>query len=379
MEEARTREGGDRPEAPSEPLLPDYGGACVTGLVPALLEGSAEPEWIPEDVIRADRAVLLVLDGLGWRQLQRCSGVAPTLTSLDGGPATTVAPSTTAAALTSITTGRPPGEHGVVGYRIAVPGGTLNTLRWSTAEGDARARHEPEAFQPLGSFGHQRPPVVTRSDFIDSGFTRAHLSGTRITGYGDRAGMVSSVEALTRAGEPFVYAYWDAVDHTAHEFGLGERYEEELAACDRMVAELLERLPAGTGLVVTADHGQVEVAERMLDLPPPVTSLLEAQSGEARFRWLHARAGAGADLVAAATEAFGDVAWVKGVDDIVDGGWLGPLVTPTARSRLGDVAIIAREAVGFRDPAEVMPIQLLGRHGSLTDEEVLVPALGVVA
>ena len=364
------------------PVVPAYHDACVTALVPALLEGSAAPTWLPAKVLQARQILLLVLDGLGWLQLRNRTEVAPTLTDMAGGPITTVAPSTTAAALTSISTGLPPGEHGVVGYRIAVGGSSgpphgeiLNALRWSTGNGDARCRYDPRLFQPCEMFGSQRPPVVTRAQFADSGFTAAHLSDTRLFGYADRGGLVDQVLGAFAREEPFVYAYWDDIDRTAHEFGLAERYNDELAACDAMVAELLHRLPAGTAVVVTADHGQVHVGERLIHLPAEVTGLVDGQSGEARFRWLHSRPGAASDLLAAAHQAFDHVGWVRSVDEVLSAGWLGDRVTSTARGRLGDVAVVARDPVAFVDPAEVSSIELIGRHGSLTAAEMLVPAV----
>lgn len=379
----------DRVEAMGGPRLPDYGDACVTRLVPALLDGleAAEgwPSWLPEEVAGASQAVLLVLDGLGWHQLRERAAVAPTLAGMAGGPITTVAPTTTASALTSISTGVPPGEHGLVGYRIAVGSGVvshdevLNVLRWSTGEGDAQNRHDPRAFQPCALFEDQWPPVVTREAFLGSGFTVAHLSDARLVGYQDRRGLVDAVVRSVGSGEPFVYAYWDDVDRTAHEFGLGDRYDTELAACDAMVAELVDRLPRGTALVVTADHGQVHVDDRLVELPPGVTSLVDGQSGEARFRWLHARPGSAPELRVACEEAFGGVAWVAGVERVVAEGWLGPRVTEVARRRLGDVALVARDPVAFIDAAEHASIHLVGRHGGLTDAELDVPAIAVVA
>ena len=369
----------------TSPVVPAYHDACVTALVPALLEGSAAPTWLPAKVLQARQILLLVLDGLGWLQLRDRTEVAPTLTDMAGGPITTVAPSTTAAALTSISTGLPPGEHGMVGYRIAVGGSSgpphgeiLNALRWSTGNGDARRRHDPRLFQPCEMFGSQRPPVVTRAQFADSGFTAAHLSDTRLFGYADRVGLVDQVLGAFAREEPFVYAYWDDIDRTAHEFGLAERYNDELAACDAMVAELLHRLPAGTAVVVTADHGQVHVGERLIHLPAEVTGLVDGQSGEARFRWLHSRPGAASDLLAAAHQAFDHVGWVRSVDEVVSAGWLGDRVTSTARGRLGDVAVVARDPVAFVDPAEASSIELIGRHGSLTADEMLVPAVFAV-
>ena len=367
------------------PVVPAYHDACVTALVPALLEGSAAPTWLPAKVLQARQILLLVLDGLGWLQLRDRTEVAPTLTDMAGGPITTVAPSTTAAALTSISTGLPPGEHGMVGYRIAVGGSSgpphgeiLNALRWSTGNGDARRRHDPRLFQPCEMFGSQRPPVVTRAQFADSGFTAAHLSDTRLFGYADRVGLVDQVLGAFAREEPFVYAYWDDIDRTAHEFGLAERYNDELAACDAMVAELLHRLPAGTAVGVTADHGQVHGGERLIHLPEEGTGLVDGQSGEARFRWLHSRPGAASDLLAAAHQAFDHVGWVRSVDEVVSAGWLGDRVTSTARGRLGDEAVVARDPVAFVDPAEASSIELIGRHGSLTADEMLVPAVFAV-
>jgi hypothetical protein len=127
-----------------EPVLPSYGGPCVSGLVPALLGAPEDaPAWVPEAGLDARQVVLFVLDGLGWDQLQERREIAPTLASMAGSPITTVVPSTTSTALTSITTGLPPGEHGVIGYRMAVQGEILNVLRWSTASGDARSTIPP--------------------------------------------------------------------------------------------------------------------------------------------------------------------------------------------------------------------------------------------
>ena len=96
------------------PVVPDYGRSCITELIPTLLEAEKEPSWISEDVLMARQVVLLVLDGLGWEQLQNRISDLPTLKQFDGESITTVAPSTTAAALTSITTGVPPGELSLI-------------------------------------------------------------------------------------------------------------------------------------------------------------------------------------------------------------------------------------------------------------------------
>lgn len=358
------------------PVLPDYGGACVSNVVPALTEWPERPAWLPPEAL-AEQIVLLVLDGLGWDQLVERASLAPTMSALAGGPITTIAPSTTAAALTSITTGLPPGEHGVVGYRMWVAEEVLNVLRWSTPRGDARTSQPAADIQTEPVFGGQRPPVVTRAEFASSGFTQAHLRGARFVGYRVTSTFVTSVTELVEAGEPFVYAYYDGVDKVAHEYGLRRHYDAEVGFADRLVTELLDVLPSGTALVVTADHGQVEAAD-LEDLHPDVLGNLSAQSGEARFRWLHARPGRTAALFDAAASHHGERAWVRTREEIISEGWLGPKVTDEAAARLGDVALVASRTAGFNDPADTGPFRLIGRHGSLTRAEMLVPLVAAI-
>jgi hypothetical protein len=361
-------------------LLPRYDGPCITNVVPALLHpADAAPDWLPAAAHDAERVVLLVVDGLGWNQLQPRRSTLPALDAMEGGPITTVAPSTTATALTSITTGLPPGEHGVVGYRMAVHGEVLNVLRWNTAAGDARQSIPPTKVQAHPAFGGQRPPAVTRAEFATSGFTGAHLDGTRFVGYRTMGTLVAEVVRLARAGEPLVYAYYEGLDKVSHEYGLGGAYDEELVWIDRLVDRLLAELPPGTVLVVTADHGQVEVGSNVMALPGDVLAHVQSQSGEGRFRWLHARAGRATALADAANELLGEHAWVRSRAAAVEEGWYGPVVTDTAASRLGDVLVAAKGTVAFEDPLDTGPYVLVGRHGSLTADEMLVPLLVGVA
>jgi len=359
-----------------QPVLPDYAGACIANIVPALLDGSVEqPSWLPASGFDASQVVLLVLDGLGWEQLRERPALAPTLSAMKGGPITTVAPSTTATALTSITTGLAPGRHGVVGYRVAVDHQVLNVLRWSTPDGDARKRIKPSQFQPCPAFCGQRPGVVTKAEFATSGFSGAHLADVRFRGYRTPSTLVVEVSHALRAGEPFVYAYYDGIDKVAHEYGLADHYDAELRAADRLVADLMAELPRHAVLVVTADHGQVDVGDRLVALHPEVAAQVSFQSGEGRFRWLHARPGRTEALTAAAAAHHGDVAWVRTRDQTIDEGWWGPTVADTARQRLGDVALVAHQPVSFTDPTDTGPFQLIGRHGSLTAAEMFVPLL----
>jgi hypothetical protein len=364
------------------PVLPNYAGANVRGVVPALVGPqswkSGLPNWMPEAVRHAHQAVLLVLDGLGWDQLQDRPLVAPVLSALEGRTITTVAPTTTATALSSISTGLTPGEHGIIGYRMVLGGEVVNTLRW-TVDGSDRSRSQPPAeVQRFPAFLGEEIPVVTPSELIGTAFSAAHLRGSRPIGWRASSSLPVEVARLFGAGERFVYAYYGGIDKIAHERGFGDFYDAELRTADRLVSDVLEILPPGAVLLVTADHGQVEVDERIIHPSADLLSHITLQSGEGRFRWFHARRGANGDLLAAAVAEFGSTGWVYTRDEVIDSGMFGPTVPPQVAARLGDVAVLARDDVSYHDPADTGPFALMCRHGSLTSAEVNVPLLAAM-
>ena len=353
----------------------------MRGLVPALLapRGANAPAWMPQEAAAARQVVLLVVDGLGWEQLQERTAIAPTLAAMSGGPITTVAPSTTGTALTSITTGLTPGEHGIVGYRMDVGGEVLNVLRWSTGHGDSRRQIEPAKMQAFEPFMGQRVAVVSKAELEQSAFSEAHLRGCEPAGWRAASSLPVVVGNLLRRGDRFVYAYYDGIDKIAHERGFGAFYDAELRAVDQMVADLQAALPPGAALLITADHGQVDVGERLVTPHADVLRLCRHQSGEGRFRWLHARPGAQPELLAAATQHHGAQAWVHSRADLIEAGWFGPTVSPPIAARYGDVALVAHAPISFDDPADSGPYPLVCRHGSLTSAEMLVPLLAAAA
>jgi Type I phosphodiesterase / nucleotide pyrophosphatase len=367
----------------TQPIIPDYLGANVRGVVPALL-GPGEwsgslPAWFPEPVRHAHQVVVLIVDGLGWDQFVEKRALMPSLAALTGGPITTVAPTTTATALASIATGLTPGEHGLVGYRILLQGDVLNVLRWSSHDGDRRRALPPAEVQPFAPFLGLAVPVISPAELEKSAFTEAHLRGSQPVGYRAPSAIAVEVRRQLAAGERFVYAYYGSVDKTAHERGFGEFYDAELRMADHIVATVLDVLPPGAVLVVTADHGQVDVGERVLVPDPALLSMVAMQSGEGRFRWWHVDRATVEELAKAAIDAFGDVAWIVTREQVIDEHWFGPTVSGPVAARLGDVAIVASAAVSFHDPLDTGPFPLICRHGSLTSAEVMVPLLASTA
>ena len=354
----------------------------MDGVVPGLLQcidGGSPPEWLPPSVARADQIVLVVLDGLGWEQIQQRRDRVPTLAAMDGGPITSVAPTTTSTALTSITTGTPPAVHGVVGYRMHVgEGAILNVLKWTTQAGDARDAVPPASVQTQPAFRGRVAPAVIRSEFLSTAFTAASLPGARLKGWRVPSTLVVEIGALLRAGERFVYGYYDGVDRVAHEFGLDGHYDAELGATDRLVADLIAVLPKGAALVLTADHGQVDVGRSVVPLHAEIAAETTLLSGEGRFRWLHARPGTADRVLARARSEYGDVAWVHSRDELEAAGWFGGPLPAAAAARLGDVALVPFEPIAFTDPADTGEVTLVSRHGSLTGAEMWVPLLAAL-
>ncbi len=353
-------------------VRPDYDGASIAGVVPALL-GARPAPWLPGCVTGARAVVLLVLDGFGWRAIEAARERLPELGTLEGGPITTVVPSTTAAALTSIATGLTPARHGMIGYRMLVGGQVLDVLRWRVPEGKAP---EPGSVTLVDrAFCGRDVPTVVRAEFNRSGFTESHMRGVRFVGWRTTATLVTHVARLIDAGEPFVYAYYDGVDKVAHEYGIVDGFfPAETMAADRLVGDLLDALPDDVTLVITADHGQVQF-ERWVTMEP-VAPYVRAYAGDARLRYVYARGGREGDLLKAATDAFGEVAWVFGRDQLVDEGWLGPEPPPgDVVTRIGDVTLAAKGNVAFADPTHPRETRLRAGHGSLSPDEMLVPLL----
>ena len=365
------------------PIIPDYNGANVRGITPALLGPSSWPTglpaWMPEPVASARAVVVFVLDGLGWDQLQEHRDLMPTVSAMTGGPIHTVAPTTTATALTSITTGLTPAEHGLIGYRIVVGGEVMNVLRWCVGDQAVRRSHPPREVQPFEPFLGQTVPVISVAELQASAFSEAHLRGSEPVGWRAASSIAVEARAQVEAGERFVYCYYGGIDKIAHERGFGPYYDAELRAADRLVGDMLETLPSGTALLVTADHGQVHVGDRIVVPSADMLASVTFQSGEGRFRWLHATKGAIEEVAAAARAEVGHLAWVVTKEQTLDEQWFGSAMAPEIRARLGDVALVAHEPVSFHEPADSGPFELVCRHGSLTSAEVNVPLLAAQA
>ncbi len=371
------------------PAAPRYGEAALADLTPSLLAALGVPgEPNPLGLEPATKVCLLLIDGLGYELLRAHPDRAPYLCSLlDTGRVLTAGfPATTSVSLASVGTGLPPGEHGLVGYTVAIPetGRLMNHLRWDPDV-------DPGVWQPNETvFARARAAGVAASHvgpvlFRESGLTQAALRDARYQGADSVGERVMRAVELLGADEPcLVYVYYADLDATGHRNGTGsEAWRLQLEHVDRFVEQLAERLPRGAVLYVTADHGMVDVPEETrvdVDALPALTDGVALLGGEARARHVYVRDGAAEDVLAAWRELLAGKAWVLEREEAIAAGWFGPKVADWVRPRIGDVvaavyggtALVARA----REPRESL---LIGMHGSMTPAELFVPLLQVRA
>jgi hypothetical protein len=333
----------------------------------------------------AGSAVVVLADGLGARQLARRSGHAAFLRTLE--PASPEVrsgfPSTTTTSLATFGTGLPVGQHGLVGWQVRLPGTRsrlLNHLSWK--DGPDPATYQP--FPTLLQHAHRagvRVATVSRAEFAGSGLTRAALAGGRfLPAHGAEERVEQTVQAVRGDGPALVYLYWPEVDKVGHVHGPESwQWGEAVEELDAGLRSLAARLPAGTSLTVTADHGMVEAPEwarHDLAHRPELEEGVVLLGGEPRAPYVYCRPGAAADVAATWREVLGDDALVCSREDAVAGGWFGE-VRPEVLDRIGDVVVAMRGQATLLDSRLLRPqvLALRGHHGSLTDEETLVPLL----
>lgn len=357
---------------------PDYADRAISNVLDAAVNATQPGplEDLRERLREAEGVVLVVLDGLGEEQLQDRVALAPWLASHRLTPITSVAPSTTASALTSITTGVAPGVHGIVGYRFVLEGDVLQALRWTVDGKDASHKHAPEQVQKREPklVAHRVPiPYVGRAEHETSSFTRAHLRGCDYRGAHDDAEWVAACVVGLQSSR-VVLAYYDIIDKVAHAEGLGAAYDNAVSDADALLRALRAAVQDNVRIVVTADHGQVDVGPAALSPLASTLALVEKMSGEGRFRWLHAYPGQAAELAHRVSQELSDSCWVLSRREVCDSGLLGDIDDDFVE-RLGDVAIIPFRDVFVPDPAEPREVGMKGRHGSLTPAEMWVPLI----
>lgn len=324
--------------------------------------------------------VMVVVDGLGHANLGAAKAHAPVLARLQRRRIETVAPSTTGAALTTLTTGRLPGEHGLIGYRIRHPRlGLVTTLKdWAGIEDRSAWQRSVPLFGLAARLG-ARAVAIGRPAHAEGGLTEAILTGAEYHPGPRIEDRFEIASRLVRSGDPIVaYLYVDELDKAAHEHGWqSAAWLRRLEQLDGALDGLLRGMPDDVGVVVTADHGMVDVPRHqqvLLDADPALLEDVAEIGGEPRFRSLYLRAGADPEAVAARwSQAERARGWAVTREQAVSSGCFGP-VAPEVAARLGDVLLAARRQVAYYCSTDDPRAQaMIGQHGSFSEDERGVP------
>jgi hypothetical protein len=353
------------------------------------------------------RVVLFLSDGLGWRLLQEIAAEDATasqaLADLTGDgtltPITSIAPSTTAAALPSIWAGAPPASTGMLGTRLFLR--EFSTLVSMLHYAPRSGRHRPDVledwgldmdtFMPLTTLGEAlRDPrvpsyLMLQKDLLGSGLSRIMHRGiqhtTRHFGYTDLWIGMRDLLHQTRGKRCFVTVYWSAVDGISHLYGTVT--EHAITEIRRQLCDLRDvMLGAETGdrrtlLMLAADHGHTPVPDHVnvSDHPPLAKALRCGLGGEGRFAHLYLRHDYRQQAIDYVRDHFAErIAWLNPSNALGAGLFGCQPPHPETGARLGDLTLIARAGwhVGVRAPSSLGPAS---RHGGLSAREMLVPLL----
>lgn len=398
---------GDGALGAALPVAPDYGRGTLNMVVPTLDAALAEwhgvapvcsgpgtgvdaAELIP-GLEPARRAVMVMVDGLGSELIERYGGHAPVIRQAmqrkNSQVLSTVFPTTTAAALTAMGTGLAPAEHGIVGYDAVAPdpaGGRRMVNQLGNWPSDLEPREwqpNPTCFERMEAV--RRVVTVSRDKFEDSALTRSSLRGGEFVGVTTPHARVGATLTELKHKDVFVYLYWDDLDKAGHAHGVASKqWLHELEELDAAMGRLVAKLPPDTAVVLTADHGMVDIPrEGRIDYSqfPELIDGVELTAGEPRAVQLHFAADAPQSqrdaVVAAWKERFGSDAWILTREEYVELGWFGAVFRDGVLERAGDVVIAAHGPIALYDGRRVSPhaFEMIGQHGSLTEAERRIP------
>lgn len=395
-------------------LMPRYDGACLAGVMPAIADAigvniPAQPSvgingiGTPHAGSNVDPAAfsgarhretlklpaskqvcVVLIDGLGWNLLRERSGHAPFLRSLlaDGTAITAGFPTTTVTSMAMFGAGRGPGASRIAGYTVRDPKTLklVNLLAWKGVADPASWQPHATVFEQIVAAG--RPVLRTGAPhFAESGLTKTALRGGDFAGFTDLAdGVDLTLDHIRRHRGGVTYLYWWEIDRVGHHMGWKSmEWGEQLEAVDYQIQRLVKGLTPGTQLVLTADHGMVDVAlsnRRNVADEPGLREGVEAVGGEPRMCYLYCQPAQAQAVKQRWQNELGDGAWVLTREEAIDFGLFGV----TAESTLpviGDVVVLMLDDTAIVDSRSQPPhsMKLIGLHGSLTPDEVEIPLL----
>ncbi len=345
------------------------------------VQGTSNPLGISNNP--GQRECVLLVDGMGRNALELCKkelSVFSQLTSLD--LLTATFPSTTSTSLTSLGTGAEVGVHGMVGYTMRVPhSGTperlLNALKWDERVDPYIWQSEKTLFERAKSQG-LRVSHVAAKRYEETGFTRAALRGADYLGANQVDDLVSNTAVALKNPNSFAYVYINDVDDASHREGFGsEKFYIAMRKAAELITKLIENLPKGTRIWITADHGMINRSDFcVLGKGNDLLQNVDLLGGEPRVRYLYIREGAVAETKSQWQEYFGDQVTLFTREEAISNHLFGSTITDTNQQRVGDLIAIANgELILVEQQREELQLAMVGHHGGVTQAELEIPLL----
>lgn len=327
------------------------------------------------------RECFVLIDGMGQDAIKKYESHFPIFSRfVNHSTLSSYFPSTTAVSLSSIGTGVLPGVHGMLGYTVRVPrsgepGRLLNSLKWDERVDPVMWQSTKTLFERATEQGISVTHIAAKR-YEGSGFTQAALRGAVYLGANQIADIADGAAASLKDSPAYAYVYINHLDAAGHDEGVGS--EKWFAAClsiEELLKALLHKLPQGTRIWVTSDHGMINVEDRFVIGQD--NSLLENVTligGEPRARHIYVREGSASDTADQWRSTLGSRADIYTRDEAIKAGLFGGEVSLDSSERMGDVIAIARAGTILIDPARIpQESSMVGHHGGLEDAETSIP------
>jgi hypothetical protein len=344
-----------------------------------------------EQILRARHLVVWLIDGLGVEPL-RLLAPRSALASAIRGEVQSVFPSSTSPTLTTLATGRSPAAHAVPEWFLWFDelGAVYRSLPLDPRDPASRGPtiEEASALYPQPSLMARaaRPCFAVLPEAIaHSAFSRYAHEGARRIPFIDEASFIDAITGAIddSAGGSYVYAYVDAFDQTAHEFGAASEPAQAIVrGLDRWFERLATKLAArGALLVVTSDHGFIDVPARLrlrLDAFGAIAECLDRPlCGGPRTPFAYVKEEKQERFAAIVERSLGTHFVAVPSGELVEAGWFGPdAPDPRLRSRIGTHVLLPKTDAYLADllPGEKRSA-LIGVHGGMSSAECRVPLI----
>lgn len=396
------------PKYDGQSILNVPGSICQLMGIPPISTPPLKPEILSPFGEEARKVILILMDALAFHRLQSWmvddKDMVWNYLIADGllAPLTSISPSTTSSAITTLWTGSSPTEHGIAGYELWLKeyGVVANMIEhkpitYRAGTGNlSLAGFSPDTFLPVSSITTHfkehgvSPYAFQHYSIINSGLSRMFMEGSNRQSFRSAADLWVNLRQLFDQSpneRMYTWVYWGAVDTLSHFYGPDdERPKAEFAVFSSafehfFVNELNTSARKDTLVIMISDHGQIQTNrfETNYDLRnhPEFTRFLHIlPTGENRLAYLHVRPGQIENVKSYIDQTWPGQFIVLDSNHVLESGLFGP-GKPYERlpERLGELIVIARGDAYWWWADKENPIT--GRHGGLSADEMLVPFL----